>query len=96
VAVPLLDARWVPSQPFTAIAAATRSGKMALDPSPSLHPRPAPPIAVAGRHPAVAAASPSAAMNSKRQREKERDWGELRGVPANIHGLPVLKREARA
>ena len=53
MAVPLLDARWVPSQPFTAIATATRSGKMALDPSPSLLPPAAPPIGVAARRLAV-------------------------------------------
>ena len=94
--VPLLDTRWVPSQAFTEIAAATRAGKMALDPSRSQHPLPAPPIAAAGRHPAIAAASPSAATNSKRAEGKRKRLGELRGVPANIHGPPVLKRVARA
>ena len=54
MAVPLLGARWVPSQVFTEITAATCVGKMALDPSPSLLPPAAPPIAVAARCLAVA------------------------------------------
>jgi len=73
VVVPLLDTRWVPSQAFTEIAAATRAGKMALD--SCMQDTPAPPIAVAARRPPVAATSPSrrAGVTSE---ELEEDRGE--------------------